>query len=202
MVAEIEQVGAVDVDAAQGHLRQWRWTIEQYEQAGELGWFEGRRVELINGEILEMSPMGEPHAIGMGKLHREFNRKLPDSLFVRGQAPLYIGTTSAPEPDVAVVDAALIGQRLTTARLVVEVSDWTLRSDRTAKAALYASAQIPEYWILDVNARTLEVMREPIEDALSAFGWRYGWARTLSEDASIAPLCAPGIEFAVREMLL
>lgn len=202
MVAELEQVGAAQ-DTQNGHARggPWQWTVEQYQKAGELGWFEGQRVQLIEGKVIEMNPMGEPHAVGMGKLQRQFNRNLPDSLFVRGQSPIHINATSAPEPDIAVVDAVIVGQRPTTARLVVEVSDATLAFDRTTKATLYASAQIPEYWILDVNARSLEVLREPIPDAIEPLGWRYGHLQVLGEDAAVAPLCAPDVTFFVRDLL-
>ncbi len=201
MVMELEQVGAQG-GARSRQAGPWRWSVALYEQAAGLGWFEGRRVELIDGEIIAMGPVDEPHAVGMNKLQRQFNRKLPDSLFVRGQSPIYVNATSAPEPDIAVVDAALTGQRLSTAHLVVQVSDSTLSFDRTVKDALYASARIAEYWILDVNARALEARRQPIEDALSSSGWRYGWTQTLREGDAVSPLCAPGIPCDVRDMLL
>jgi Uma2 family endonuclease len=209
MVAELEQVGAAQSNSPQSNGTHsnsvrggpWRWTVEQYQQAGELGWFEGQRVQLIEGKVIQMNPMGEPHAIGTTNLAYAFIDKLPRTLRVRSQMPIYPNNISAPEPDIAVVDADLIGQRLSTARLVVEVSDATLAFDRTTKATLYASAQVPEYWIVNVNARTLEVLREPIEDDAEPLGWRYGSAQTLRENASLAPLCAPDVTFSVSELL-
>ena len=92
MVMEMERVGAPQRGTQQGTQRgaAWRWKVDWYVKAAELGWFEGRRVELIDGEIIQMNPINEPHAVGMNKLQRQFNRKLPDALFVRGQSPLYI----------------------------------------------------------------------------------------------------------------
>ncbi len=201
MIMELEQVGAQN-GARPRQAGPWHWTVEWYEQASELGWFEGRRVELVDGEITEMSPMGVPHINSTTNLTYAFIDKLPRSLRVLVQIPLTLSEDNQPEPDVAVVDASSMSQRPTTARLVVEVSDSTLRFDRTTKDALYASARIPEYWILDVNARTLEVRRDPVEDALSSSGWRYGSTRALRESDSVSPLCAPDVSLDVRDMLL
>jgi Uma2 family endonuclease len=187
----------------EGGVSKHAWTVDEYARLGEAGFFEGRRVQLIAGEILDMSPMGEHHAVGVNKLHRLFVQKLPDTVFVRCQLPLYPNESSAPEPDIAIVDAqvALSLQRPTTALLAVEVSDATLLYDRTVKASLYASAQIPEYWVLDVQGRTLEVFRAPVQDESQPFGWRYGEARLLGEEAAVSALCAPDVSFAAREFL-
>lgn len=200
MVMELEQVGTVE-SARPRQSGPWRWTVPMYEQVAATGVFDGRRVELIDGEIVAMMPMGVPHIDGTTNLTYALIDNLPRSLRVLVQMPLTLSQSSQPEPDVAVVEASTRGQRPTTAHLVVEVSDSTLRDDRTTKASLYASAQIAEYWILDVNARTMEVLREPMEDAASLLGWRYGQTQVLREDALVSPLCAPEVELSVRAML-
>lgn len=205
MVMEAERIGAQQNGASQKSAQAgpWRWTVEMYRQAGEMGWFEGRRVELVNGEIIEMMPMGPLHIGSTTNLTYALIGKLPSTLKVLTQMPITLSQNSAPIPDVSVINASVIQNRQipTTAHLVAEVADSSARSDRTTKAALYASAQIPEYWILDVNARTLEVLREPMEDSSEPLGWRYGHTQVLREDATVAPLCAPDVTFTVREML-
>jgi Uma2 family endonuclease len=205
MVLEVEQVGTQN-GAQNGARREpgpWRWTVESFAQIASTGVFEGQRVELIDGEIRAMMPMGPLHLCSTTNLSYVLIDKLPRSLRVLVQMPITLSSSSQPEPDIAVVDASVIQnqQAPTTAHLVIEVSDSTLRSDRSAKAALYASAQIAEYWIVDVNARTIEVLREPVPNTAEPLGWRYSSIRLLSEDAQAAPLCAPDVSFAVRELL-
>ena len=180
-----------------------RWTTAEYLKIAETGVFDGQRLELIGGEICAMTPMNEPHAVGTDSLVRIFNRRLPETLWVRGQAPIYIGDHSAPEPDIAIVDAQIARdyERPTTAHLIVEVSDATLRYDQTTKASLYASAQITDYWIVNLQERTLEIYRRPVEDAAHAFGWKYWDKFTFAREQSVSPLCAPELSLTVGDFL-
>lgn len=180
--------------------QRWRWTAGLYEKAVEQGFFDGQRVELLDGEVTCMGSEGEPHVIGMSRLLRSLHRKLPDSLFVRAQGPLFVDENSRPEPDVAVVDAASPSCP-TLAHLVVEVMEGSSHFERTIKGTLYAAVPVAERWLLDVSGRTLEIQREPFQDEHSFSGWRYSNTRLLREDATLSPLCAPGVEFTVREML-
>lgn len=118
--------------------------------------------------------------------------------FVQHSAPVLLDEGTAPEPDLAVLkqhrraytENPSIGECL----LVVEVSDTTLSYDKTTKAELYARAGVPEYWIVNLNARTLIVHRSPSDDG-------FGELRTLSETESIAPLAKPESPVAVKDML-
>lgn len=187
----------------------WRWTVEQYGKLTSHGdWLffgelNNQRVELIGGQIIAVRTMTEAHACALSLTLREFTLRLPRSLRVLARSPLHLSPWDMPDPDITVGDGSTERQQEipTTARLVLEVSDFTLSFDRTTKASLYASARIAEYWILDVNACTLEVLRDPMEDAASPSGWRYGRTQVLREDALISPLCAPEVELSVHEML-
>ncbi len=131
-------------------------------EAGILG--EDEHVQLIDGMLVAMSPQGRPHAFVIQKLNRLLVRALPDDFEVLTQLPLTLGDDSEPEPDLAVVharDAASRTEHPTTALLVVEVAGDSLRFDRKSKAALYARAAIPEYWIVNLGEASIEVHRGP-----------------------------------------
>ena len=142
-----------------------RWTRRQYEQmieAGILG--EDDRVELIDGEIIEMSPQKGPHAMAVMLTLGALQTAYKDPLMVRPQLPLALDPDSEPEPDIAVVAGKprdYPSGHPNTAILVVEISDTTLAQDRTHKARIYARHGIPEYWILNVVDDCLEVYRDP-----------------------------------------
>jgi Uma2 family endonuclease len=108
---------------------------------------------------------------------------------------------SDPEPDLAVVAgvAKEFRSHPTTAMLVVEVSDTTLRLDRK-KAAAYAAMQVNEYWIENLTDRQLEVHREPVPDSSEVYGWRYAQTFTLRDGDSIQPLSAPQATVAVSDL--
>jgi hypothetical protein len=94
----------VDRDCAGGAgPRPWKWTSEQYHQLGDLGFFQGQRVELIRGEIVLRSPRNEPHVTSVSLTTDTLRAAFGPGFFVRVQAPLSFGLESVPEPDVAVV---------------------------------------------------------------------------------------------------
>ena len=184
------------------HLR--RWTVDEYYKIYEAGLLDGQRVELIDGEILLMSPMAAPHAICVMKTQYALIDALPRRLIVRVQLPLRMFSRTEPEPDLAIIEREVafdLSQNPSTAALVIEVSDSTLQADQTTKMSLYAAANIPEYWILNLQNRRLEVHRQPIEDSLQPFGHRYGTMQTLNIDGEIAPLCAPDVVLKVADLL-
>lgn len=160
---------------------------------GEQGYFDGQRVQLIRGEIIEMPPIGHAHFQTLCWAAKQLSDLFGPEFFVRPQGPVNIGNDSAPEPDLAVV-AGAIGTHTdhpTTALLAIEVSDSTLSVDRKL-APLYASAGIPEYWILNVRRRCVELYRHPIRDDTDAPDFRYGEMRIVSGDESLTPLALPG----------
>jgi Uma2 family endonuclease len=115
-----------------------------------------------------------------------------------------IGDDSEPEPDLCVVQGSARdyeGEHPNTAALVLEVADTTLSMDRRVKASLYASAGIPDYWILNLRDRVLEVQRDPEAAAGAAFGFRYRTTLRFDEGASVTPLRAPGHAIAVADLL-
>ncbi len=180
--------------------RTWRWSREDYYKLGELGFFRGKRVELIRGEILEMCPLNEPHVAGVTLTADALRAAFGTGYYVRVQAPLAVGT-SDPEPDVTVVPG---GPRdytsaPTTALLVVEVSDATLFYDTTTKAELYATAGIADYWVLDVTNRQLHVFRDPMP--IPEGGQAYRTRLTIGSGDVVAPLAASHIPIRAADLL-
>lgn len=155
-----------------------RWTRQEYEQLVALGVLRpDERVELIEGEIVETPPQLSRHTTGVHLAYEALRAIYGAGFVVRVQSPLALGQYSEPEPDVAVVAGSLrdfADAHPTSALLVLEVSDTTLSFDRQTKASLYAAAGIPEYWILNLVHRQLELHREPdpMPDTTYGFGYR------------------------------
>jgi len=150
-------------------------------EAGVLG--EDDRVELIEGEIVAMSPQGSRHAGTVSLVEGALRAAYPETTLIRVQMPLALGEASEPEPDVAVVRGAprdFMEAHPTTAVLVVEVSDSSAAFDRTAKQALYAQHDIGTYWFVDLEGGHLAVYRHPA-------GAQYEEKRTLHRGDDIRP---------------
>lgn len=174
-----------------------RFSVEEYVRLTSLGLFDGEKLELLFGEIIQKEmPQRPAHRLAISLI-------LPIALGWSGpnhhvlcQLPLQLGT-SVPEPDFALVPGEprdYSDAHPTTAVLVIEVSDTTLESDQTTKALLYASAGIADYWIVNLVERTLEVRRQP-----GASGYRS--LQTFGEQDSVAPLLAPGQPARVSDLL-
>lgn len=196
-----------DVVITGAAVRPYRWTLDDHEQLIALGLLEGKHVELIQGEILTMASMGEPHALTIMQLNYallpHFN---PGAGFhFRIQMPLALpALISEPEPDIAIValDApSNEAGRPTSASLLIEVAESSLAYGRERKVPLYAAAGIQEYWLVNLPERCLEVYRQPIPDASSFSGWRYQERQRLQEDDHVAPLAAPEVVVAVDVLL-
>lgn len=138
-----------------------RFSNDEYHRMGELGFFAEQRVELIHGTIVEMSAQGVPHVVVVRRLTKLFAKAVDDAHDVQVQGPL-VFHGSEPEPDLAVVAATADHAR--TADLAVEVADSSLKYDLQTKAPLYASAGIPEYWIVDLVHWQILVHTDPAED--------------------------------------
>lgn len=182
----------------------FKFSREAYREMAQLGLFEGKRVELIEGEVIEMSPVVPKHFASSNKSQRLFTERFGNRYLVRYQGPLSLGA-SEPEPDIAVVegdDATYADHHPTTALLVVEFSDTSLEYDRREKQSLYAKGGIPEYWIVNLQANTLEVYREPIPHAELPFGYGYRVRLLLDSHEQIAPLFAPEQPITVSEMIV
>ena len=174
-----------------------RITVDNFERMVDIGILaEDDRVELLDGVIVDTSPEGPEHAAMIARLTRLLVRAIEDDhLFVRPQSPLvFEGGRSQPEPDLAVVMGNATDRHPGAALLVIEVSGTSQRIDRLVKPPLYAAAGIPEYWLLDVPARTLEVRREPAGDV-------YRSTRILGPDDTVEPLQVPVGAVPVFELL-
>ncbi len=181
------------------------WTCEEYQKMAEAGIFApGERVELIEGEVIAKTPQKSPHAAAV-RLGQEALRGVFGAGFdVRPQLPLSLGADSEPEPDIAVVRGAprdYVQGHPSTALLVVEVADATLDFDRGRKAGLYARAGIPDYWIVNLPDRVLEVYRDPgpLADRPAEHGYRS--IRRIGPLDSVAPLASPAAHVRVAELL-
>ncbi len=146
-----------------------RLTRAEYHRLGELGFFREQRVELIRGIVYEMAPIGPPHANVVDRLMVLLVTRLATRAQVRVQQPFLAWDESEPEPDVAVVPLGNYAARHPDrALLVIEVAESSLEHDRDTKSALYARSGVPEYWIVDVESRTLEVRTGPAGDRYAA----------------------------------
>ncbi|HZL37621.1 MAG TPA: Uma2 family endonuclease [Tepidisphaeraceae bacterium] len=182
-----------------------RWTVAEYERLASRGFFKRRRVELVNGRIIEMPPKLEPHVASVSLSAKALARAFGDGYYIRQEAPLRQGSRSKPEPDIAVVRGSewdyVEAGCPSDALLVVEVSEKTLRYDRGKKAALYARHGIADYWIVNLVDRQLEVHREPIADASHQHAYRYATILVFKPGQSVSPLHAQEKHVAVAELM-
>ncbi|WP_254566590.1 Uma2 family endonuclease [Oscillatoria sp. HE19RPO] len=155
-----------------------RFTIQEYHRLTELGFFqEGDRVELIQGEILQMAAKGTAHTTVTKRLLRAFGQRLGERATIQIQDPLFLAPNSEPEPDIALVknraDDYLSGHPTPEdVILVIEIADSSLRYDREVKLPLYAKSGIADYWIFNLVNNTLECYSEPYQDNRESFGYR------------------------------
>jgi len=169
----------------------YRFTVDEFYRMDEAGLFSERpRVELIEGLVTMMSPIGPPHSVCVELLNRVFIKLLPAGFDYRTQHGLVIAENeSVPQPDGCVVrgttrDYSSRHPAPADVALIVEVADSSLKYDRTTKHSLYATASIAEYWIVDLNERRLEVFRNPAA-AVGEQPARYESAATYAADDTI-----------------
>lgn len=194
-----------ETDPAAAEPRAFRWTREAYYRLYDQGVFDGRRVELIDGEIIEMPAQKNAHAWSVGASEAAVRGAVGSGYWVRTQMPLDLSVWSDPEPDVAVVAGDLASWRgkphPTTALLVVEVSELTLAFDRRVKQAIYAAAGLREYWIVSLVDQRLEVHCDPLPNAASARASRYATIASLAPGDVVAPLAFPNARIAVADLI-
>jgi Uma2 family endonuclease len=195
-VAGSEQTGGAGQAAP---LTRRRFNVDDYyamARAGILG--EDERVELLDGEVVEMTPIGIRHAACVDRLTDSFTRRFAGRAIVRVQNPVRLDGYCEPEPDVTLLRPPL--DRYADAHpapedvlLIVEVADTSLRRDRVGKLPLYAGAGIAEVWIVNVEDREIEVYRETV-------GARYAKVQRLRQ-GSVAPLAFPDEAIEIEEIL-
>ena len=173
------------------------FSLENYHQMIENGLLVNRRVELIDGLILEMSPEGTEHTYFSENLGKKLEKLLEKRAYVRENKPITL-SNSEPEPDIAVV-------KLPRSQyfqhhpypenilLLIEISKSTLDYDTSIKKKIYAQENIPEYWVVDVNRRKLISYRSP---ALNTYKQNREW---LSGE-KISPLAFPDISININDI--
>lgn len=178
----------------------YRWTCDEYHRMTELGFFDERSVELLDGEILRMPAQLTPHAVAVGLTRRVVEAAFGAGYDVRIQAPITLSRHSEPEPDVLIalgVPTDYISHHPGPAEiaLLVEVSDRTLRKDCGRKARAYARAGITDYWIVNLVDRRLEVHRDPQPDG------RYLDVKAYGPEEAVSPLALPDVEVRVADLM-
>jgi Uma2 family endonuclease len=185
-------------------MRRWI-TREEFEALMESGVFAPEeRLELIAGELTRREPVNTFHAVAVVLIGEVLSQVLPKDLHLRIQLPLALGEYDEPFPDVAVISGSprdYLNKHPTTALLVVEVSEASLKTDREIKGSLYASAGIPAYWIVNLKERVVEVYREPAEDARAVYGVSYRQRAVLRVGERLSPLFAPDATIAVEQLI-
>ena len=177
-----------------------RFTVDDFARLGEAGIFaEDDRVELIDGEIRDMTPIGPPHAWIVNRLFRKLVLHLADRAWVSAQNPLRLDRHTEPQPDLVIArgggdDYAERHPEAGDVLLVIEVADSSLRYDRAEKMPRYARAGIPETWLVDVAGRTVTVCTVP-----GAGG--YASEQVFRQGAEIESAAVAGLRVAVDEVV-
>ena len=176
------------------------FTVDAYHRLAELGILdEDDRVELLDGQIVEMTPIGGAHAACVIRLTDLLSRRSGSDTSVSVQNPVVLAERWEPQPDIAVLrrPGGLAGAWLPSPSdvlLVVEVADTSLERDRDVKIPRYAAAGIPEAWLVDLVGDSISVCREPGPGG-------YSEIVTLTRGEALRPLRLPGVAVAVAEVL-
>lgn len=185
--------------SAATHARH-RFSVDAYHRLGEAGVLSpAERTELIDGEIIQMTPVGSPHIGAVIALNRLLSQAVPKDVIVSVQSPIRMGDQSEPEPDLALLQGRPDGYRTppppsaADALLIIEVSDTSLRYDRDAKVPLYARHGVPEVWIVDLAAGVVEVHRGPKNEAYTDVTMR-------DRGDTLQPLLVPNVSIAVDDI--
>ena len=180
-------------------LKRRRFTVAEYCAMADAGILcEDERVELLDGEIIVMPPIGEPHEDSTDILNSDLSHLLRGRARVRVQNSVRLDDYGLPQPDIAVVRLRDDYHRRRPAPedvlLLIEIADSSLRLDRDIKLARYAAAGIPEVWIANVRARQVEAHSDPVDGS-------YRSRRVVTAEGSISPLAFPDVSLAVGDFL-
>jgi Uma2 family endonuclease len=176
-----------------------RFTVDEYYRMIELGLLKDyEEAEIIEGELIKKTTIGDRHAAIVNRLNRFFSRNVNDEVLVSIQNPVRLSDYSEPEPDVALTDLRKYdGERHPQPSeiiLIVEVSDSTLKYDRDVKLALYAEAEIPEVWIVNLPNDIIEVHQKPCVGI-------YQLAKIFKRGETLASEILPDLSIAADEIL-
>ena len=176
------------------------FTVDEYYRMADAGILKpDDRVELIDGEIIQMSPIGDRHLANVNRATETFSRAFAGKVTLSVQNPLQLSNKSEPEPDIVLLKRRgdfYSGKHPVAedALLIVEVADTTFRFDRHVKLPLYAVAGVPEVWIEDLKGDLLLVFRNPV-------GKTYTTALTLRRGDSVSTLAFPDVVLTVEDFL-
>lgn len=181
-------------EIASGEFRPLRRA--EYERLAELGFFEDEKVELLDGVIVKMSPIGEDHNVYEALLNELMVKALPTHLIVRPQCSFPLSDISEPQPDLAIVERKRLGELLPSpALLIVELADSSLKKDLGLKAKLYAAAGVADYWVVDLRAMAIDVHRSPA-------GTRFTTVQRFDRTQRVQALLVPEIVVCLDDLRL
>ncbi|HRC71584.1 MAG TPA: Uma2 family endonuclease [Candidatus Competibacter sp.] len=175
-----------------------RWTVAEYHRMAEVGLLnEDSRVELIDGEIIEMAPIGSQHSGKVNRFISLFSKVFSNRAIISAQNPIVMGGYGEPQPDITILRwredfYEQAHPHAEDVLLIVEISDSTLHYDRDVKVPLYARNGIPEVWLLDVQNRQLEIYREPINGIYQQ--------RDCRRTGQLAPILCPDASIDLAEL--
>jgi Uma2 family endonuclease len=175
-----------------------KWTLDDYHCMIDVGLLASRQVELLHGEIVEMSPEGPEHAYLGDETARYLRGLLSDRAIVREGRPVTLPNDSEPEPDLAIVRSrgSVYRQHHPYAEDIfwlIEFSNASLAKDLDVKRTAYAAAMIQEYWVVNLKNRQIHIFRDPGDGDYRS--------STTVTDAEITPLAFPDVVVAVQRIL-
>ncbi len=181
-------------------VQKYSFTVDQYHKMGEDNILhEDSRVELIEGEIITMTPIGRKHASKGTKIGKFFERLLANDVIVWHQYPIQLGDYSEPQPDLSLLKYRddYYEERLPTQEdvyLIIEISDSSYPLDSKVKQKLYAKFEIPEYWIVKLENDTLEVYKNPSLEG-------YTEKQIYHKEDHITLLSFPNIQISIKDLI-
>ena len=180
--------------------RPWRFTVDDYYTMAEVGILtHDERVELVNGEIIQMSPIGKRHRSSVYALGHLISLQLGGQAIVGVQNAVHLDNRREFQPDVTILrlsDDFYLSNPPGPADvlLLIEVSDSSLSYDRDVKLSLYANARIPEFWIVNIPDRLVEIYTDPSNG-------QYRTSRTFSPDETVSPTAFPDVTLPVSRIV-
>ena len=176
------------------------FTVADYYRMADAGIFhQDSRVQLIDGEIVDMPPIGPRHSDSVDRLAETFITRLTGTVRVRAQNPVRLDEHNEPEPDLVLArrrEGGYASGHPTSEDilLIVEVADSSAEYDRQTKASLYARFGIPDYWIMDVGREHVLVLRDPTPGG-------YATTRVYRRGEQVSPLAFPDLSLSIDEIL-
>jgi Uma2 family endonuclease len=185
--------------------KQVRFTVAEYLRISASGLFDDRRVELLQGRILQMHAQSNPHRFAVTKCNSLLNRHFGDvgRFWLVVQGTCVLDDYDAPDPDFALYDvpAGTPDKKLPVPRFIIEISQSSYTRDRGIKLRRYAAAGVADYWIVNLNSNRVEVYRDPENLSGRKRDWRYRTSLQFSRGSTVALLAFPEIQLSVSDML-